>query len=72
MKPALLVLLSFFVILSAASVASAAPPLPEGPLVQACWDGVGVNAAPCPNWLCLNVGGSWGAPACVPLVPSDG
>jgi hypothetical protein len=53
-------------------VASAAPPLPEGPLVQACWDGVGVNAAPCPNWLCLNVGGSWGAPACVPLVPSDG
>lgn len=68
MKLLLATVLSVFV-LAACGSALAKPDLPEGPLVQACTGEVGVFAEPCANWFCVNVGGSWGTPGCIPLVP---
>jgi hypothetical protein len=47
-------------------VAAAQPP-DVWPPVQMCTGGIGVFAAPCEGWLCLDVGGDLGTPTCYPL-----
>jgi hypothetical protein len=51
---------------AAAGIAAAnpVPPLPEGPIVQLCTDGVGVFASPCPGSICGNIEAPLFAPWC--------